>query len=218
MQNASLRIATGCTQDTDIHHLHDGTLTHTSHSRSPTATAVPIQTENTISRTRTYNILQHSNAKNAIFNNGHYTTIIFPQVLTQSPHNRHKTNMRHIQTSIVSMHLATKCNNEIRRTPPPHITSSENILPHLTRRTPFPIQKTYITISKILLYNVDNKSHPSPICPLCNTHTHDTTSYLFNYTHIHTTLSSLDFWTDPAGLPELPGIWTEKLTGWTTSG
>ena len=43
--------------------------------------------------------------------------------------------MRHIHTSIVSRHLATRGNNKILRSPPPHISSSEERLPHLTRRT-----------------------------------------------------------------------------------
>ena len=40
-----------------------------------------------------------------------------------------KTNKCHIHTSIVSGHLATRGNNKILRTPPPHISSSEEILP-----------------------------------------------------------------------------------------
>ena len=40
--------------------------------------------------------------------------------------------MHHIHTSIVSRHLATRGNNKILRTPPPHISSSEEILPRLT--------------------------------------------------------------------------------------
>ena len=43
--------------------------------------------------------------------------------------------MHHIHTSIVSGHLATRGNNKILRTPPPHTSSSEEILPRLTRRT-----------------------------------------------------------------------------------
>ena len=43
MHNAILRIATGCTQDTNIQHLHDETL-NTSHTRAPTAPCVTIQT------------------------------------------------------------------------------------------------------------------------------------------------------------------------------
>ena len=42
-----------------------------------------------------------------------------------SQNNRQKTNMRHIHTSIISRHLATRGNNKILRTPPPHISSSD---------------------------------------------------------------------------------------------
>ena len=42
---------------------------------------------------------------------------------------------KNTNTSIVSRHLATRANNKILRTPPPHISSSEEILPRLTRRT-----------------------------------------------------------------------------------
>ena len=53
----------------------------------------------------------------------------------QGHYNRHTSNMRHIHTYIISMHLATRGNNKILRTPTPHISSSEKILPRLTRRT-----------------------------------------------------------------------------------
>ena len=66
------------------------------------------------------------------------------------------------------MHLATRGNNKILRTPPPHISSSEEIFPRLTlaqfRTNKSPFLKSY-------LHKVDAKSHPSPLCPLCNTHT-----------------------------------------------
>ena len=107
--------------------------------------------------------------------------------------------MRHTHTSIVSRHLATRSNNKILCTPPPHISSSEEILPRLTlaqlRTNKSPFLKSY-------LHKVDAKSHPSPLCPLCNTHTHDT-RHLFNCTHIRTTMSPLDLWTYPAGVTAL---------------
>ena len=54
---------------------------------------------------------------------------------TSTLQSRYTTHMRHIHISIVSMYLATRGNNKILRTPPPHINSSEEILPRLTRRT-----------------------------------------------------------------------------------
>ena len=82
-----------------------------------------------IQHTSTHQYLKHS-----IFNNGRYKTIIptDPHTVTTTDI---KTNMRYTYTSIVSMHLATNGNNKILRTPPPHIISSEEILPRLTRRT-----------------------------------------------------------------------------------
>ena len=54
--------------------------------------------------------------------------------LPHSHYNIPKTTMRHIHTTIVSRHLATRGINKILHIPPPHISSSEEILPRLTRR------------------------------------------------------------------------------------
>ena len=79
--------------------------------------------------------------------------------------------------------MATRGNNKILCTPPPHISSSEEILPRLTRRTFAQLLTNKSPFLKSYLHRVDTKSHPSPLCPLCNTHTHDT-HHLFNCTHI----------------------------------
>ena len=64
-------------------------------------------------------------------------------------------------------------------------------------------------------HKVDDKSHPSPLCPICTTHTHNT-HHLFNCTYMRTTLSRLDL--SPAGVTALLTRWTEKLSGGTTGG
>ena len=122
------------------------------------------------------------------------------------------TNIQHIHTSIVSRHIATRGNNKILRTPPPHISSSEEIHPRLTCRTLAQRRTNKSSFLKSYLHRVDAKSQPSPLCPLCNTHTHDT-HHLFNCTHIRTTLSPPDLWTDPAGVTALLARWTVKLAG-----
>ena len=128
--------------------------------------------------------------KRTIFNNGHYTTNIptDPHTVTTTDI---KTNMRHIHTLIVSRHLATRGNNKILRTPPPHISSSEERLSRLTRRTLAQLRTNKSPFLKSYLHKVDAKRHPSPLCPLCNIHAHNT-HHLFNCTHIRTTLSPLD--------------------------
>ena len=115
--------------------------------------------------------------------------------------------MRHIQTSIVSRHLATRGNNKILHTPPPHIGSSGERLPRLTHRTLSQLRTNKSPFLKSCLHKVDAKTHPSPLCPICNIHTHDT-HHLFNCTHIRTTLSPLDLWTTPAGVTGLLARWT----------
>ena len=51
-----------------------------------------------------------------------------------------KISMRHIHTSIVSRHLATRGNNKLLCTPPPHISSSEELYPSPL----FPLCNTHI--------------------------------------------------------------------------
>ena len=114
MHNAALRTATGCTQ-----HLHGKTLILPIHEHL---------------QFHVYFILQHSKAKNTIFNNGCYIINISTDFYIITIIDM-KTNMRHIHTSIVSRHLATRGNNKIQRIPPLQISISEEILPRLTCRT-----------------------------------------------------------------------------------
>ena len=125
--------------------------------------------------------------------------------------------MRHIHTSIVSRQLATRGNNKILRTPPPHNSSSEERLPRLTRRTLAQLRPNKSPLLKSYLRKVDAKTHPSPLCPLCNIHTHDT-HHLFNCTHIRTTLSPLDLWTDPRRSDCTAGHMDGEAGWWTTIG
>ena len=123
--------------------------------------------------------------------------------------------MRHIHTSIVSRYLAT------REAITKYCTHLHHILAALKRYFPASLVAQLRTnkspVLKSYLHKVDTKTHPSPLCPLCNIHTHDT-HHLFNCTHIRTTLSPLDLWTDPAGVTALLARWTEKLAGGPQAG
>ena len=125
--------------------------------------------------------------------------------------------MYHIHTFIVSRHIATRGNNKILRTPSPHISCSEEILPRLTPSTLAQLRTNKSPLLKSYLHKVDAKSHQSPLCPLCNTHTHDI-HHQFNCTHIRTTLSPLGLWTDPTRVMELLARWRDKVTGGPTAG
>ena len=123
-------------------------------------------------------------------NNSRYTTNIptDPHIVNTTDI---KTIMRHIHTSVVSRHLATRGNNKILRTPPPHISSTEEILPRFTRRSLAQFRTNKSPFLKSYLHKVNAKAHPSPLCPLSNTHTH-VTHNIFNCTHVRTTLSPLE--------------------------
>ena len=204
MQNAALRTATGCTQDTNIQHLHDETLIlpihehlhfHASQYKQKTLhPSRPLHKHTTYFNTPRLKTL-------TIFKNGRYTTHIptDPHTVTTTDI---KTNMLHIHTSLVYRHLATRGNNKILRTPPPYISSSEEILSRLTCCTLAQLITNKSPFLKSYLHKVDAKSHPSPLCPLCNTHIHNT-HHFFNCTHIRTTLSPLDLWANPAGVTAL---------------
>ena len=188
MQNAALRMPQDAhkTQDTNIQHLHDETLTLPIHEH------LQLHASQTNRKHNIHHILytnsQHTSTlqsyKKTIFNNGRYTTNIptDPHTVTTTDI---KTNMRHIHTSIVSRHLGTRGNNKILRTPAPHISSSEERHSRLTRRTLAQLRTNKSPFLKSYLHKFDAKTHPSPLCPLCNINTH-VTHHLFNCTHIVT--------------------------------
>ena len=205
MQNTALMTTIGCTRDTNIQHLHDEN-THTSHTRTSTAPHMTIQSEiNHPSRP----LHKHTTYFNTpmLKNPLSLTTAATQQSFLHSHYNRHiKTNMHLIHTSIVSMHLATRGNYKILHTPPPHISSCEEILPRLTHRTLAQLKTNKSPFLKSYLHKFDAKSYPSLLCPFWNTHIHNT-HYFFNCTHICTTLSPLDLWTDPAGQMDREAGW-----------
>ena len=125
--------------------------------------------------------------------------------------------MRHIHTSIVSRHLATRGNNKILCTPPPHTSSSEEILPRLTRRTLAQLRTNKSPFLKSYLHKVDAKAHQSPLCPLCNIHTHDHTSSLQLHPHTHHIVAP-GFVDRPRRSDCTAGQMDGEAGWWTTSG
>ena len=128
-----------------------------------------------------------------------------------------QSSMRHIYTYIVVRHQVTRGNSKILCTAPPHISNSEEILPRFIRRTLGQLRTNKSPFLKSYLHKVDAKSHPSPLCPLCNSHIYNI-HYLFHCIHIHTTFSPLDLWTYPTEVTALMARLTEKLAGGTQAG
>ena len=121
--------------------------------------------------------------------------------------------MYHMHTSIVSRHLATRGNNKILCIPPPHIRRRDTS--HITLRTLAQLRTNKSPFIKTYLHKVGAKSHPSPLCPLCNTHTQDT-HHFFNCSHIRTTLSPPGF-VDRHRRSDCTAGQMDGETGWWTT-
>ena len=76
------------------------------------------------------------------------------------------------------------------------MANNNNILVSLNRHFPASFIAPLPNSDQINHPFSNHNSHPSQLFPLCNTHN---THHLFICTHIHTTLSPLDLWTDLAG-------------------
>ena len=118
--------------------------------------------------------------------------------------------MRNIHTSVVSQHLATRDNNTILCTHPPQVSSTENNLPRLTRRTLPQLKTNKSPFLLSYIHKIDLSTHPPPLCPFCRIHKH-TTQHLFTCPQIRTTLSAPDLCRDPSGVAALLDDWREKL-------
>ena len=73
-----------------------------------------------------------------------------------------------------------------------HITSSEEILPRLTRRTIAQLRTNKYPFFKSYLHKADAKSRPSPLCPLCNTRHTQSLQQLHPHTHHIVTTGFVD--------------------------
>ena len=86
MQNAALRTATGCTQDTNIHHLHDETLILPIHEHIQLHASQYKQKTHNIHHTP-YTNIQHSKTKKTTLS---LTTVTTQQTFPHNHYNRHK--------------------------------------------------------------------------------------------------------------------------------
>ena len=136
-QNQGLRIATGCTSDTNINHIHDETK------------ILPIEKHLRLHSSQLRQKASHPDhplhrlttqpqpprlKKKTIFNNNQYTLNIDPDPTHAIDENTIKRNMKTIHTTIVQDHLSNRPINKLLNRPPPDIDKKEETLPHSTRR------------------------------------------------------------------------------------
>ena len=189
-QNTALKIATGCTTDTNTQRLHDETHTlpirehlqlHASQIRQKSQHPTPHPLHhNTTPRRK----------KQTTYNNTDYTTNIDtnPNTIDDA---KIKTNMKHIHTTIVSTYLNNRQHNKVTNTIPLTVHHSKTTVPRATRRTLAQLRTNKCPLLRSYLNKIDEYKHPSPLCPLCKTEPH-TTLLLINCTNINTQLQVTD--------------------------
>lgn len=213
-QNNALRIITGCTADTNTDHLHIETKTlplsnhlelHASQLRQksqlPTHPLHDLTTQPKVDKRR--------QIKTSIFDDGCKGIISINNTNSLPPTpDSISQNLKTIHTIAVSNCIKSYKTNPILMQPAPDINSSEISLPRKTRRILAQLRAGKSPILHTYLNSIDPKSHPSSICPLCNSHEHNT-SHLFTCPQINTTLTTLDLWNDPVGVSALLQQWSD---------
>ena len=136
IQNSALRTITGCTLDTNVHHLHIETKilpidTHMKlhgsqlrqQAQDPEHTLYWLTTQEPPARLK----------KQTIFHNNNYTTDIDTPSDTTTQETI-KANTAQIHTQIVANYMQTIPHNKVLNRTPPEISNTEQALPHYTRR------------------------------------------------------------------------------------
>ena len=210
MLNATLRTGTGCTQDTNIQHLHDETLTLPIHEHLQLHASQYNHKPQHHSHPLHKHTLTLQGSKPTIFNNDRYTTNI-PTCPPHSHYNRHKTNMRHIHTSIVSWRLATKYCAHLHHT----LAALKRFFP-ASLAAPLPNSEQINHPSSNHIYTKSTPNHIHHHYAPSVTHTRHTSSLqLHPHTHHIVTLGFVD-------RPHRSGCTAVQMDGeagwWTTSG
>jgi hypothetical protein len=212
VQNTALRIATGCTADTNIQHLHDETQVlpldiHLKLQASQLKQKAQLATH----PLHKYTTQQQAarNMKQTIFHNNNYTTNI-NNASTDITEQDIQRNIKSIHTTVVANYLANRKHNKIINEPAPKINETEQTLPRGTRRTLAQLRTGKSPFLRTYKHKIDPLSQPTPTCPLCNIHEH-TTQHLFTCTNIATHLTPRDLWMDPVGVAALLERWTDAI-------
>lgn len=212
-QNTALRIATGCTADTNIHHLHEETEVlpvsyhlklHASQLKEKTKLPAhplhSLRTQPDPPRQKKVTIFQNSN---------NYTTEIKSNTQNIEPETI-TNNMKQIHTSIVNQYIQSVPDNKIINTKAPKIDKSEESLPRQTRTTLAQLRAGKSPFLLAWKHKINPTEYKSPLCPLCKISEHNT-EHIFKCIHIPTQLDVTDLWNNPCEVGELLEAWRGKL-------
>ena len=212
IQNSALRTITGCTLDTNTHHLHTETKILPIDTHMKLHGSQLRQQAQDPEHTLHLLIMQEPPAtlkKQTIFHSNNYTTNIDTPSGTTTQETI-KTNTAQIHTQIVTNHMQTIPHNKILNRTPPEINITEQALPHYTRRLLAQLLTNKSPILHEYLHKITQETHPTPNCPLCQSQTHDT-KHIFGCIRVPTDLGPEALWDDPGGAAGLLARWSDQL-------
>ena len=215
IQNSALRIATGCTKDTSIQHLHQESeiLPLEAHLKLH-ANQLQLKSQNEFHPLHSLsvntpqiinNISKKKKKRFTVFNdNKNY------QASKSSSEDSIKTKMQIAHTEAVQDYLDQLDDNQILGHVAPKVNKEEVNLSRKTRRTLAQLR----TGKSPFLYNykhkIDKNNYPSSLCPLCKNSEHDI-AHLFQCSKLPTTLGPIDLWNNPVRTAALLEAWELRI-------
>ena len=209
----ALRIATGCTSDTNIQHLHNETniLPLNAHLKLHSS-QLRQKSQHPTHPLHKFTVLTENerHKKQTIFDNNNNYTVNINTKSDLICEDLIQSNLKLIHSHIVSNHLSQRPHNKVLQDQTPSVSPAELLLSRETRRTLAQLRTNKSPLLVSYLFSIGDPRHPSPLCPLCLMHDH-TSSHLFECKSLPTSLSSLDLWTNPDKVEPFLATWGERL-------
>ena len=209
IQNTALRIATGCTSDSNSLHLHHET------------NVLPVKehlnlhaSQLKLKALQPHHPLHHltnpptppRKMKTSIFHS-HSNTIPPPLPLPPSiTQPVLSAASKHIHTKLVSDYISSCPNNSITNAPTLQVDPSEQSLPRPRRRTLAQLRTGKSPFLRSYLHHINPTQYSSDECPLCNVAPH-TTKHLFECRIVPTHLTTEHLWKSPIEVSALLDRW-----------
>ena len=220
IQNMALRIATGCTSDTNIQHLHNETniLPLNAHLKLHSS-QLRQKSQHPTHPLHKFTVLTENerHKKQTIFDNNNNYTVNINMKSDLICEDLIQSNLKLIHSHIVSNHLSQRPPNKVLQDQTPSVSPAELLLSRETRSTLAQLRTNKSPLLVSYLFSIGNPRHPSPLFPLCLMQDH-TSSHLFECKSLPTSLSSLDLWTNPDKVEPFLATWGERLLATTWIG
>ena len=211
----ALRIATGCTSDTNIQHLHNETniLPLNAHLKLHSS-QLRQKSQHPSHPIHKFTVLTENerHKKQTIFDNNNNYTVNINMKSDLICEDLIQSNLKLIHSHIVSNHLSQRPPNKVLPYQTPSVSPAELLLSRETRRTLAQLRTNKSPLLVSYLFSIGDPRHLSPLCPLCLMHDH-TSSHLFECKSLPTSLYSLDIWTNPDKVEPFLATWGGETVG-----